>query len=266
MVKYSSALLNETFGALADPTRRRMMEMLAEQECRVTELAAPFAMSLPAVSKHLRVLENAGLLKRRRLGREHRLELDPAPIREAMRWIEQYRKFWRTRSTTWPPISKPLTNPNPKKTKEEKMNATTTPDQTLHVTRLIKAPRARVFAAWTTPEIMKWLGGDGCQVVDAAIDLRPGGEYRFQVKGKHGDTEIYGTYREVKAPSRLVFTWQGTCGACPTDTLVTVDLTEKNGGTEVSITHEGFADAENRDGHNDGWTVSLRRLETALLG
>ena len=86
--------LDLVFSALADPTRRRMVEMLSTRQRRVTDLAAPFAMSLPAVSKHLRVLENAGLLARRRLGREHHLELNAAPIREATRWLEQYRKFW----------------------------------------------------------------------------------------------------------------------------------------------------------------------------
>jgi DNA-binding transcriptional ArsR family regulator len=94
MVNYSSATLDATFAALADPTRRRILESLSQQQRRVKELAEPFAMSLPAVSKHLRVLENAGLLKRRRLGREHHIEIQPAPMRNAMQWIEQYRKFW----------------------------------------------------------------------------------------------------------------------------------------------------------------------------
>lgn len=94
MVKQLSATLDLTFAALADPTRRRMVETLSRQQMRVTDLAEPFAMSLPAVSKHLRVLEHAGLLKRRRLGREHHLELDPAPIQRASDWIEHYRKFW----------------------------------------------------------------------------------------------------------------------------------------------------------------------------
>ncbi len=94
MVNYSPASLDMTFAALADPTRRRILESLSRQEKRVKELAEPFAMSLPAVSKHLRVLESAGLLKRRRLGREHHIELEPAPMRKAMLWIEQYRKFW----------------------------------------------------------------------------------------------------------------------------------------------------------------------------
>ena len=96
MVNYSapSRSLDTTFAALADPTRRRILESLSRRQKRVSDLAEPFAMSLPAVSKHLRVLEDAGLLKRRRLGREHHLELKSAPMRDALLWIEQYRKFW----------------------------------------------------------------------------------------------------------------------------------------------------------------------------
>ena len=94
MVNYQSETLNATFAALADPTRRRILEQLSRQQQRVTDLAEPFAMSLPAVSKHLRILEDAGLLTRRRLGREHHLTLEPAPMRDVQLWIEHYRKFW----------------------------------------------------------------------------------------------------------------------------------------------------------------------------
>ena len=94
MVNYLPASLDATFAALADPTRRQILESLSHQQSRVKELAEPFSMSLPAVSKHLRVLEKAGLLKRRRLGREHHIGLNPVPMRKAMQWIEQYRKFW----------------------------------------------------------------------------------------------------------------------------------------------------------------------------
>ena len=94
MVKHSPLSLDATFAALADPTRRRILESLSRQQMRVTDLAEPFAMSLPAVSKHLRVLEDAGLLKRHRLGREHLIELEAAPMRKAQDWIAQYRKFW----------------------------------------------------------------------------------------------------------------------------------------------------------------------------
>jgi DNA-binding transcriptional ArsR family regulator len=94
MVKCSPRLLNRTFAALADPTRRRILEHLAGGERCVTDLARPYRMSLPAVSKHLRVLENAGLVRRRRDGRVHCLKLDAAPMKQASQWIDDYRRFW----------------------------------------------------------------------------------------------------------------------------------------------------------------------------
>jgi DNA-binding transcriptional ArsR family regulator len=94
MVKRSSRLLDRTFAALADPTRRRILEHLAKGDRCVTDLAKPHRMSLPAVSKHLRVLENAGLIRRRRDGRVHRLNLEARPMKDALEWIEEYRRFW----------------------------------------------------------------------------------------------------------------------------------------------------------------------------
>ena len=94
MVKYSSTTLNRTFAALADPTRRRILAHLARGDKRVTHLARPHAMSLPAVSKHLRVLERAGLLRRRRYGRVHEMQLDVKPLQKAAQWVDEYRKFW----------------------------------------------------------------------------------------------------------------------------------------------------------------------------
>ncbi|MGA2248151.1 MAG: metalloregulator ArsR/SmtB family transcription factor [Verrucomicrobiota bacterium] len=97
MVKCSSRLLNRTFAALADPTRRRLLESLAQGDRCVTDLARPYAMSLPAISKHLRVLENAGLVRRRRCGRVHRLKLEAAPMKQASQWMDEYRQFWEQR-------------------------------------------------------------------------------------------------------------------------------------------------------------------------
>ena len=94
MVEYRSSLLDRTFGALADPTRRRILAQLAEGEECVTDLARPHRMSLAAVSKHLIVLEKAGLVKRRRKGRVHALALEAKPMQEAQAWIDRYRKFW----------------------------------------------------------------------------------------------------------------------------------------------------------------------------
>ena len=96
MVEYNSDLLDRTFGALADPTRRRILAQLAQGEERVTELAKPHAMSLAAVSKHLIVLEKAGLVTRRKDGRVHSLALEAKPMQEAQAWIDRYRTFWET--------------------------------------------------------------------------------------------------------------------------------------------------------------------------
>ena len=94
VVKYSSRTLDRTFAALADPTRRQILAHLARGDRRVTDLARPHDMSLPAVSKHLRVLENAGLLRRRRYGRVHEMRLNAEPLKKAAQWVEEYRKFW----------------------------------------------------------------------------------------------------------------------------------------------------------------------------
>ena len=90
-------VLDRTFSALADPTRRAIVERLADGEASVTELAAPFAMSLPAVSKHLKVLEKAGLISRGRRAQWRPCRLEPEPLKEASDWLQEYRRLWEER-------------------------------------------------------------------------------------------------------------------------------------------------------------------------
>jgi DNA-binding transcriptional ArsR family regulator len=94
MVNDSSEQLTTVFFALADPTRRAILERLAQGEASGTELARPFSISVPAISKHLRVLEHADLILHRKDGRTHRFRLAARPMREAADWLEQYRQFW----------------------------------------------------------------------------------------------------------------------------------------------------------------------------
>jgi DNA-binding transcriptional ArsR family regulator len=96
MVKYSSNRLDAVFAALSDPTRRAIIKRLATGVATVTELAEPFAMSLPAISKHLHVLQDAGLVSRTKDGRIHRLQLEVDTLKEAIGWLEQYRQFWES--------------------------------------------------------------------------------------------------------------------------------------------------------------------------
>jgi len=95
MVKYAGSL-DTTFAALADPTRRRIMQRLSTGETAVSEIAGPFQMSLPAVMKHLMVLERAGLVRSIKEGRVRRARLNAAPMRKAAEWIAEYRIFWES--------------------------------------------------------------------------------------------------------------------------------------------------------------------------
>ena len=94
MVKYSDASLNAVFAALADPTRRGILESLSRGDLAVTELAAPHDMSLPGFMKHLRVLGDAGLIARSKEGRVVSCELSAAPMKAASVWMSRYEKFW----------------------------------------------------------------------------------------------------------------------------------------------------------------------------
>jgi DNA-binding transcriptional ArsR family regulator len=86
--------LSVIFGALADPTRRAILARLADGEATVTELAAPFPISMPAISRHLKVLQRAGLISRSRSGQHLSSKLRPGPLQEAADWMERYRQFW----------------------------------------------------------------------------------------------------------------------------------------------------------------------------
>jgi len=153
------------------------------------------------------------------------------------------------------------------------MSATATAEKlTLKVSRYIKAPRERVFEAWTDPEdIMRWFRTDATHLVSTKTDPRVGGRYLFVSNasscgggtGGGGPKEIGGVYKEIKKPSKLVFTWQwlnNPNGPGDGETTVTIELAEVQGGTQLTLTHEGFATVESHDGHNKGWNGILDTL------
>lgn len=105
--------LSATLSALADPTRRAILARLALGETSVTELAEPFQMSLPAVSKHLKVLERAGLIARTREAQWRPCTLQAAPLREVSGWLETYRKFWEARLDRLDLYLQTLADPQP---------------------------------------------------------------------------------------------------------------------------------------------------------
>jgi len=97
MGEYKADSLDGVFNALCDPTRRAILARLTGSDARVTEIAADFPISLNSISKHIRMLERAGLLRRSVVGRDHVLSLNAGPLAEAQAWIEKYRRFWEGR-------------------------------------------------------------------------------------------------------------------------------------------------------------------------
>jgi len=118
MVKYSRSL-DTTFAALADPTRRRIIEGLMSGRAPVGRLAQPFKVSAPAISRHLRVLERAGLVRRIRRGRIHEMELAASPLHQASDWLEKYRRFWEESLES---LARYLEDGEPKKFTQQKNN------------------------------------------------------------------------------------------------------------------------------------------------
>jgi len=112
--------LDATFSALADPTRRAILARLADGEASVMELAAPFAMSQPAISKHLRVLENAGLITKGRDGQRRPCRIEAEPLEAANEWLERYREFWEQNYQRLDDLLETLLEEQKPKTKRKK--------------------------------------------------------------------------------------------------------------------------------------------------
>jgi DNA-binding transcriptional ArsR family regulator len=117
---YQAAGLDATFAALADPTRRAILSRLAAGEASVAELAKPFAMSQPAISKHLKVLERAGLISRGRDAQRRPRRLEARPLAEANQWLESYREFWEASFQRLDGLLESLQATQPKSTQKKR--------------------------------------------------------------------------------------------------------------------------------------------------
>ena len=186
--------LNLTFAALADPTRRAILERLADGPATVKELTAPFTMSGPAVSKHLRVLECAGLIARGREAQRRPCRLEVAPLKEVTEWTETYRRFWDANFARLDDYLQHMKE----REKDQMANSdrattfTTPTDCEIVMTRVVDAPRRLVFEAWTSPEhLPHWmLGPGGWTMPVCEIDLRHGGAWHMVWRGPAGEMEM----------------------------------------------------------------------------
>ena len=143
--------------------------------------------------------------------------------------------------------------------------AAPTPVEVLEVSRTFAAPRDRVFAAWTQPEhLNRWFAPNEEYAVTAAVDLRVGGAYRIEMNHQNGNNHtVFGEYREITEPEKLVFTWSWESGMA-TGTLVTLRFLEKGAETEVIVHHEKLPTNDVRAEHGKGWKGCLNRLDAFL--
>lgn len=266
--------LDRTMMALADPTRRAILRQLLQGETRVTELAEPFPMSLNAVSKHIRVLERADLVRRRVVGREHLLSFNPAPLHEAAAWIAEQQAAWTIRLDA---LEAMLLDEELLAIGVADANDTISPgdgmsmpeleaEQKITVTREFDATPDELYAAWTEPEQMRrWMA----QKVEA--DVRIGGRYRNELGGDDGQTYLHtGEYLVLEPGRRIVQTFHGVGINDPTpDHREFLDVTLHSlGPSRTELTLADCWDGEGMDEEGEqavkaawnGWLDGLAKL------
>jgi uncharacterized protein YndB with AHSA1/START domain/DNA-binding transcriptional ArsR family regulator len=257
MVEYKSEhRLNAVFRALADSTRRAILVQLAEKELTVNEIAAQHNMSLQAVSKHLKVLENAELIVKRKAGRIRRCRVNFETLERASRLIGQYRLFWERRLEA---LQLYITEQA-----QEERQMGEKEDTTVVVSKVFDADRDKLFRAFSDPELMRrwFFPGDEGWSADVTNDFKVGGQYRIDMHDAEGNTwSHWGKYREIDPPNKIVFTWNSDLVE---KTEVSVEFRETAGGTEIILTHEFLPDEEQREEHRGGWNGCLRNLERAI--
>lgn len=145
------------------------------------------------------------------------------------------------------------------------MTNKTSEKTSLEIKRFINAPRARVYTAWTDPEQLKqWWGPEGVRTRNFTADARIGGKYRWDLYNQEGEEmTVFGEYRELIAGKKIVFTWKWDDDEAweTQNSIVTIELSDRDGGTEVKLTHEKLPSEASRDRHNEGWNSVLDRFE-----
>jgi uncharacterized protein YndB with AHSA1/START domain len=145
------------------------------------------------------------------------------------------------------------------------MSAKAAEKTSLEIKRFINAPRAQVYAAWTDPAQLKlWFGPEWVKTRDFVADVRPGGKFRWDLINCDGEEKtIEGEYREIIPEEKIVFTWKHSDDKAWENrtSVVTLELSDRDGGTELRLTHVQLPTEASRDEHNEGWKSVLDRLE-----
>jgi uncharacterized protein YndB with AHSA1/START domain/DNA-binding transcriptional ArsR family regulator len=236
----------------------------------VGELAEPLAMSLWAASKHIKVLERAGLVQRTVAGRRHLCRLQPEPLASASAWLRFYERHWEERLDALEGLFR--THPR----QGGSMTYMTAEQAAVRLHRTIPAPPERVYRAWLEPDLLRrWLAPGSFEVTRVEVDERVGGRYRIWHASADGDVGGFECELLELVPSqRIVFRW-GFVGperaAGPAyDSLLTITLAEAPGGaTALTLVHERLdalhaAMPEVAEDVGPGWAMVLDKLAEAI--
>ena len=253
MVEYMcDDALSEILKAVSDPTRRSILTTLCQQGgSRVTDLADNYAMSLNAVSKHIKVLEQAGLVTRQTLGRAHWIEANLSQVDVVDSWLESLRSIWQLRLEK---LNEVLSNG------EENMA-----DLTVNVVKTINAPIHKVFDAWLDPVMLSQfiLPMPGMPHPDVQNDVREGGKFVITMQVGNDKVPHSGEYLTINRPNMLVFTWVSPFSM--EGSQVTIRFNEVEGDkTHIELVHVRFVDEESRTNHEGGWGHILDSLNQLL--
>ncbi len=242
-----------SFAALADPTRRAIFERLAERPQAVGELARDLPVSRPAVSQHLKVLKDAGLVIDRPLGTRRIYQLDPDGLAELRAYFDS---FWTDALSAFRAEAE----------RREEMTTPTT-EPTVRKTLVVEAPAARAFEVFTDPIGAWWPLGTHARSTELAetaiLQGREGG--RASRRRRDADEADWGRVLVWEPPRRVVFTWEITQPA----TEVEVRFTPEGDATRVDLEHRGWErlgseGEQRRQSYDEGWSYVLSRYEEAV--
>ncbi|GAA5085360.1 uncharacterized protein YndB with AHSA1/START domain/DNA-binding transcriptional ArsR family regulator [Thermocatellispora tengchongensis] len=252
-------MVNDPFRAVAHPIRRRMIERLGNGPATVGEVTSDLGVSKPAITKHLKILEEAGVVVRRVVGRTHRLALNPAALIDAVTWVDHQRALWERMFDT---VEEHLADKE-----QTTMTDTTTRSTAVRIERTYRASADALFDAWTNPEVIRkwWHAGPDWETAEAEVDLRVGGRLRVVMRDTDGiEYTATGVYTVVERPSRLGWIWHGEEGEAGTGSRCDLEISEQDGVTAVVLTHSGLPDHHAAAELREGWGLCLDNLDKVI--
>lgn len=247
-------MVNDSFRAVAHPIRRRIIERLGTGPATVGEVTSGFGVSKPAITKHLKILEETGVVVRQVVGRTHRLALNPTALVDAVDWVDRQRALWERMFDT---VEEYLAD------KEKTVTDTTTRETAVRIERTYQASADVLFDAWTNPEVIRrwWHAGPDWETATAEVDLRVGGRLLVVMRDTDGvEYAASGVYTVVERPSRLGWIWHGEEGEAGTGSRLELEITEHSGITTVVLVHSGLPDQHSVEDFTEGWGLCLDNL------